>query len=55
MILADMLRDELRLTGTHIGCGTGSRGACTVMLNEETVKSCGILAADTDIAGLADH
>ncbi|MGH7907391.1 MAG: 2Fe-2S iron-sulfur cluster-binding protein, partial [Candidatus Binataceae bacterium] len=33
MVLADMLRDRLRLTGTHIGCGTGSCGACTVMLN----------------------
>ncbi|MGD0074840.1 MAG: (2Fe-2S)-binding protein [Candidatus Binataceae bacterium] len=48
MILADMLRDELRLTGTHIGCGTGSCGACTVMLNGRTVKSCCILAADVD-------
>jgi len=48
MILADMLRDELRLTGTHIGCGTGSCGACTVMLNGRTVKSCCILAADAD-------
>ena len=47
-VLADMLRDELRLTGTHIGCGTGSCGACTVMLNGETVKSCCILAADAD-------
>ena len=48
MILADMLRDMLRLTGTHIGCGTGTCGACTVMLNGETVKSCSILAADVD-------
>jgi carbon-monoxide dehydrogenase small subunit len=48
MILADMLRDMLRLTGTHIGCGTGSCGACTEMLNGETVKSCSILAADVD-------
>lgn len=48
MILADMLRDELRLTGTHIGCGTGSCGACTVMLNGRTVKSCCVLAADAD-------
>jgi len=48
MILADMLREELRLTGTHIGCGTGSCGACTVMLNGRTVKSCCILAADAD-------
>jgi carbon-monoxide dehydrogenase small subunit len=48
MILADMLRDELRLTGTHIGCGTGSCGACTVMLDGRTVKSCCVLAADAD-------
>jgi len=48
MVLADMLRDKLRLTGTHIGCGTGSCGACTVMLNGETVKSCCILAVDVD-------
>lgn len=48
MVLADMLRDGLRLTGTHIGCGTGSCGACTVMLNGQTVKSCCILAADVD-------
>ncbi len=48
MVLADFLRDELRLTGTHIGCGTGSCGACTVMLDGRTVKSCSILAADVD-------
>jgi|SRR5436190_7625602 len=48
MILADMLREELRLTGTHIGCGTGSCGACTVMVNGKTMKSCCILAADAD-------
>lgn len=48
MVLADMLRDELRLTGTHIGCGTGSCGACTVMLNGKTVKSCSVLAADAN-------
>ena len=48
MILADLIRDVLKLTGTHIGCGTGSCGACTVMLNGRTVKSCCILAADAD-------
>jgi len=47
-VLADLLRDSLRLTGTHIGCGTGSCGACTVFLNGKTVKSCSILAADVD-------
>jgi carbon-monoxide dehydrogenase small subunit len=46
MILADMLRDELRLTGLHIGCATGNCGACTVILDGRTVKSCCVLAAD---------
>ena len=48
VVLADMLREVLGLTGTHIGCGTGSCGACTVMLDGRTVKSCSILAADAD-------
>jgi carbon-monoxide dehydrogenase small subunit len=48
MVLADLLRDVLGLTGTHIGCGTGSCGACTVMLEGRTVKSCSVLAADVD-------
>jgi carbon-monoxide dehydrogenase small subunit len=48
MLLADMLRDELRLTGTHIGCATGNCGACTVILGGRTVKSCCVLAADAD-------
>src|SRR5262245_9876500 len=46
--LVDMLRDSLRLTGAHVGCATGNCGACTVMLNGRTVKSCCILAADVD-------
>lgn len=46
--LAEVIRDDLRLTGTHIGCGTGSCGACTVLLNGETVKSCCVLAADAN-------
>jgi len=48
MVLADLLRDVIGLTGTHIGCGTGSCGACTVMLDGRTVKSCSVLAADVD-------
>jgi len=46
MLLADMLRDVFRLTGTHIGCATGNCGACTVTLDGRTVKSCCILAVD---------
>jgi len=48
MILAEMLREELRLTGVHIGCATGNCGACTVILDGRTVKSCCVLAADVD-------
>lgn len=48
MLLADMLRDKFRLTGTHIGCATGNCGACTVVLSGSTVKSCSVLAADVD-------
>jgi len=48
VVLADLLREVIGLTGTHIGCGTGSCGACTVMLDGRTVKSCSVLAADVD-------
>jgi carbon-monoxide dehydrogenase small subunit len=47
-ILVDLIRDELRLTGAHVGCATGNCGACTVVLNGKTVKSCCVLAADVD-------
>jgi aerobic-type carbon monoxide dehydrogenase small subunit (CoxS/CutS family) len=42
--LADFLRDELDLTGTHIGCGEGPCGSCTVLLDGEPVRSCLMLA-----------
>ena len=43
--LLDFLRDDLRLTGTHMGCMTGHCGACTVMLDGQVAKSCITLAA----------
>jgi len=48
MLLVDFLRDELGLTGTHIGCDTGHCGACTVMVDGVTVKSCLLLAAQVN-------
>jgi aerobic-type carbon monoxide dehydrogenase small subunit (CoxS/CutS family) len=48
LLLVDFIRDELGLTGTHIGCDTGHCGACTVMLNGVTVKSCLLLAAQAN-------
>lgn len=47
MGLVNFLRDHLKLTGTHVGCRTGNCGACTVVLDGQTVKSCSILAVDT--------
>jgi carbon-monoxide dehydrogenase small subunit len=46
--LVGLLREQLGLTGTHVGCSTGNCGACTVVLDGDLVKSCCILAADTD-------
>lgn len=48
ILLVDFLRDELELTGTHIGCDTGHCGACTVMLDGVTVKSCLMLAVQAN-------
>jgi carbon-monoxide dehydrogenase small subunit len=42
--LADLLREHLRLTGTHLGCEHGVCGACTVLLNGEAVRACLLLA-----------
>jgi len=47
-LLVDFIRDELGLTGTHIGCDTGHCGACTVMMNGKTVKSCLMFAAQAN-------
>ncbi|MCC7548518.1 MAG: (2Fe-2S)-binding protein [Burkholderiales bacterium] len=43
-LLVDFIRDQLRLTGTHIGCDTAQCGACTIHLNGNAVKSCNMLA-----------
>lgn len=47
-LLVHFIRDDLGLTGTHIGCDTGNCGACTVHLNGEAVKSCMLLAVQAD-------
>ena len=52
MTLADFLRSELDLTGTHVGCEHGVCGACTVLLNGEAVRSCLLLAVQADGAEL---
>ncbi|MCK4318537.1 (2Fe-2S)-binding protein [Candidatus Bathyarchaeota archaeon] len=59
-LLLNLVRDELYLTGTKYGCGIGECGACTVLLDGETVLSCMVLAVDADgkcvetIEGVAD-
>ena len=47
-LLADFLREDLGLTGTHLGCEQGVCGACTVLLNGEPVRSCLTLAVQAD-------
>ena len=44
-LLVEVLRDHFHLTGTHIGCDTSQCGCCTVLMNNEAVKSCTMLAA----------
>jgi aerobic carbon-monoxide dehydrogenase small subunit len=60
-LLVYVLRDRLGLTGTNVGCDTSSCGACTVLLNGESVKSCTVLGVQADamelttIEGLASN
>ncbi len=48
LLLAHFLRDELRLTGTHLGCDTSGCGACTVLVDGVPIKSCTYLAVQAD-------
>ncbi len=58
-LLVDLLRGPLALTGTHVGCDTAQCGCCTVLLDEQAVKSCSLLALQaqgrsvTTVEGLA--
>ena len=60
-LLVQLIRDQLALTGTHIGCDTAQCGACTVHLNGKAVKSCSMLALQaqgasvTTIEGLSQN
>ena len=51
-LLVDLLRDRLRLTGTHVGCDTSQCGACTVHVDGKPVKSCTMLAAQAEGASV---
>jgi carbon-monoxide dehydrogenase small subunit len=50
LLLVHYLREVLGLTGSHVGCDTSNCGACTVLLNGESVKSCTVLAVQADEA-----
>ena len=48
MLLVHFLREELHMTGTHIGCDTSSCGACTILMNGRSVKSCTLYTVQAD-------
>src|SRR6202045_4889634 len=48
MLLVELLREDLDLTGTHVGCDTSYCGACTVLMNGAAVKSCSVFAVQAD-------
>ena len=52
LLLVHLIREDLNLTGTHIGCDTTSCGACTVIMNGRPVKSCTVFAVQADGAEL---
>jgi len=52
LLLSDFLRHELGLTGTHVGCEHGVCGACTVLVDDETARSCLMLAVQADGAAI---
>jgi carbon-monoxide dehydrogenase small subunit len=52
VLLVDLLRGELALTGTHVGCDTSQCGACVVMVNGKSVKSCTMLAVEAEGANV---
>ena len=51
-LLVDFLRNQLALTGTHVGCDTAQCGACTVLIGDDAVKSCNMLAVQAQHASL---
>jgi aerobic carbon-monoxide dehydrogenase small subunit len=52
LLLVHYIRDVLGLTGTHVGCDTSNCGACTILMNGKSVKSCTLLTAQADGASL---
>ena len=51
-LLVEFIRNELRLTGTHVGCDTAQCGACTIHMNGRAVKSCNMLAMQAEGADI---